>query len=70
MYTLTEQLKEEIRFLRNKVENLESKMDIVMGELLLLKQNSPQNEKRTYDQIVDKKQNGEIVVSKLVVISK
>jgi hypothetical protein len=70
MDTLTEQLKEEIRFLRNKVENLESKMDIVMGELLLLKQNSPQNEKRTYDQIVDKKQNGEIVVSKLVVISK
>ena len=70
MDTSTEQLKEEILFLRNKVENLESKMDIVMGELLLLKQNSPQNEKRTYDQIVDKKQNGEIVVSKLVVLSK
>lgn len=46
MNTSIEQLVQENQALRKRVDELESKMDIVMGELLLLKQSSPQNKKR------------------------
>ncbi|KAI8876888.1 hypothetical protein K501DRAFT_278991 [Backusella circina FSU 941] len=55
-----ELLKEENKLLRARLGELENKMDMVMGELVLLKKSSFLNKKRTYKDIVGDR-NGEIV---------